>query len=172
MIWQFKDANAKDTADVNLGGYKCTGKFYEDALEVTKLLGIELHPALREPTWEIEKNEIEKRLEEAADDEEVKEEKVVTTIKFDRHRIDKNTLKALFHILPTSSVHTLKFSNNGFTPTQFDELVEYLRSDACTAPNIYLDWNPIYKENFRDLPPIDSPEYEYADDETHHITKL
>lgn len=55
MIWTFQDNSVKDIEQKVLDGYKPTGDFYKDARDVSKLVGIQLHPALREPTWEIYK---------------------------------------------------------------------------------------------------------------------
>lgn len=105
MIWTFKSNEAKETSDVNLAPYKLTGKVYEDAEQVCKLMGVHVHPALRPVLWKKEKI-----VQYNQEGEEIEPEvKPVTIIKFDKHRIDKNTIKALFHVIPSSTVKTLKF---------------------------------------------------------------
>lgn len=102
MIWTYSDCNGKNTDDVNLAQYKLTGKFYADCEALCKLMNIKVHPALRPVLWEKEKPLFEQ------EDAKV-EEKEVEVVKFDKHRIDKNSMKVLFHCLPVSQVKTLKF---------------------------------------------------------------
>lgn len=76
-----------------------------------------------------------------------------------KHRIDKNSMKCLFTCLPFSpGIHTLKFSNNGFTQQQFSLLIDYLSAEskssdsnsvlACPTQHLFFDWNPLYKNNY------------------------
>lgn len=93
MIWTFADNQKKNTDDINLGTYKLTGKFYNDAEAISKLMGIQLHPGLRPVLWEKESNHIFQDVEEGKE----QEDKPVTSLKFDKHRLDKNSMKVLFH---------------------------------------------------------------------------
>ncbi len=126
--------------EATVKGIKPTGDLYEDAKLGAEAMGIQLHPALWAPTWEIyvpEKSVIEpdgegeeEEAEPAKDETPPEEKKPVEVISFSKHRIDKNTMTLLFQILPESSVHTLKFSNNGITPSQLDMLAEFLSADT------------------------------------------
>ena len=42
-----------------------------------------------------------------------------------------------------------RLSNNGLTVTQFETLIGYLGDDHCPIANLFLDWNPIYTNNFK-----------------------
>jgi hypothetical protein len=168
MIWTFADSENKATDDINLAQYKLTGKFYDDINGVCKLMGIQVHPALRPVLWEKQKL---RQFNEEAEDGKEPEEKPISIIKFDKHRIDKNSLKALFHILPNSTVKTLKFCNNGISPSQFDSLLAHLASTP-TIQTVFFDWNPLYKEDFRKLPAGDSPFYERPKEEPSRFAKF
>lgn len=83
----------KDIEQKTLDGFKPTGDFYKDARDCSKHVAILLHPALREPTWEIYKPPKDDPLDEdipAAPVEEAK--KVLEVISFNKNRIDKNSL--------------------------------------------------------------------------------
>ncbi len=95
---------------MDLKAFKPQGKFYEDADTICKLFNIKTHPALRAPAHP-----------------ENEEQKEVTTVNFNKHRIDKNSMKVLFYTLPASpNVHTLKFTNNGLTQRQMSLLTDYM----------------------------------------------
>ena len=40
-------------------------------------------------------------------------------------------------------------SNNGLTMPQFQTLLNYLSEDNCPITNLFLDWNPLYAEDFK-----------------------
>ena len=42
-----------------------------------------------------------------------------------------------------------RFSNNGLTHSQMLTLIGYLSEDSCPVTNLFLDWNPIYQEEFK-----------------------
>ena len=52
-------------------------------------------------------------------------------------------------------------SNNGLTISQFNTLVGYLSEDNCPITNLFLDWNPIYTDDFKsgDQVPIGANEF-------------
>lgn len=129
-------------------------------------MNIHVHPALRPVLWEVEKPIVPE-----GEDAKEPEEKPVTVVKFDRHRLDKNTLKALFHLIPQSQVRTVKFSNNGITPEQFDKIIEYLYQTPALS-TVFFDWNPLYKEDFRDLGKDDEILYQRGEEEESKFVKF
>jgi len=56
-IWNFKDNETIETEKVDLKPFKPTGKFFDDVNNLVKLLGIRLHPALRESAYRSEDSE-------------------------------------------------------------------------------------------------------------------
>jgi hypothetical protein len=84
--------------------------------------------------------------EEGADHHAPKE---VTAISLNKHRIDKNSMRVLFFALPASpNIQTLKFTNNGLTHSQMSLLVEYMTQEVCPVLNLFIDWNPIYADDY------------------------
>jgi len=130
-------------------------------------MSIQVHPALRPVLWEVEKPEFNLEEEDAKEPE----VKPVTVVKFERHRIDKNTMKAFFHLIPQSVVRTVKFSNNGITPSQFDKILEHLYQTPALS-TVFFDWNPLYKEDFRTLVDANDYRYERPEDEPSRFAKL
>ena len=52
-------------------------------------------------------------------------------------------------------------SNNGLTISQFNTLIHYLGEDSCPITNLFLDWNPIYTDEFQsgDSVPVGTNNY-------------
>ena len=95
-IWTFRECEAVETEAIDIKGFKPQGKFYEDADTICKLFGIKPHPGLRPHAHS----------GEGKDEHESKE---VTVVNFNKHRIDKNSMRVLFFALPSSpNVQTLK----------------------------------------------------------------
>jgi len=70
-----------------------------------KNLIIKVHPALKKPVKDVSADVSEKTEEKK--EEEVKKEP--NTLTFNKHRVDKNTMKVLFFLLPYyPNYHTLK----------------------------------------------------------------
>ena len=42
----------------------------------------------------------------------------------------------------------IRFSNNGLTISQVQLLTSYLAEESCPITNLFLDWNPIYQDDF------------------------
>jgi Ran GTPase-activating protein (RanGAP) involved in mRNA processing and transport len=41
-----------------------------------------------------------------------------------------------------------RFSNNGLTKSQIDQLINIVSADSCPILNLFIDWNPIYTEKY------------------------
>ena len=51
-IWTFSENDQAETVDSpELKAFKPTGKFYEDIENVSKIMGIKVHPALKPPQY-------------------------------------------------------------------------------------------------------------------------
>ena len=46
-------------------------------------------------------------------------------------------------------LYQCRFSNNGLTHSQLNTLIGYLGEDNCPITNLFLDWNPVYNEEFK-----------------------
>ena len=138
-IWTFRENEAVETEHTDIKAFKAVGKIFEDTEALSKLFGIKVHPALKPQTWQ---NAGEGHQEEAA-------HKEVTTLNFNKHRIDKNSAKVLFMSLPASpNLQTLKyvvsaksysafrFTNNGLTHAQLSILIDYMCQDCKPYYNL------------------------------------
>ena len=39
--------------------------------------------------------------------------------------------------------------NNGLTISTFNKLMTYLSADQCPIVNLFVDWNPVYTDEFK-----------------------
>ena len=102
-IWTFKECEAVETDSVDLKTFKPTGKFYDDAEALCRAFNIKVHPSLKAT---IQSPPSEGQPAGVPAHEELKE---VTIINFNKHRVDKNSMRALFFSLPASpNIQTLK----------------------------------------------------------------
>lgn len=42
-----------------------------------------------------------------------------------------------------------RLQNNGLTISTFQKLISYLGADNCPIVNLFIDWNPIYTDEFQ-----------------------
>lgn len=96
-IWSFKENEAVETDKVDMKPFKPTGKFFDDVQTLAKMFGIKIHPALKESAY---------RSESAEADEPTRD---VTALTFMKHRLDRNSLRAMFlSLVPAQNIQTLK----------------------------------------------------------------
>ncbi len=89
-IWTYKECEAVETDGIDLKGFKPTGKFFEDADLICKLFNIKVHPGL-------------KAASNGSSGENAQEEpKDLHQLSFNKHRIDRNSMRVLFFALPAS----------------------------------------------------------------------
>ena len=145
-IWRYDECAAVNTDTANMKEYKPVGQFYTDAHMLCKLFNIKAHPCFKEPLpFGVTAQD---HAVGAFDDQ--KRAKEPTTISISKYRLDPNSLKVLFKVLEgCTHIQTLKLQNNGLTVSTFQKLSAYLASDLCPIVNLFLDWNPIYEDDFR-----------------------
>jgi len=102
-IWTFKENDEKEYNEADLTKqFKPTAKIHDDLETVCRIMGTRMHPAFRalKPPPPREDGETGEPPEKA---------KEITTLTFSKHRIDRNSMKALFLVLPHApTLHTLK----------------------------------------------------------------
>jgi hypothetical protein len=107
-IWTFKANDQQACADIEPKQFKTTSNFHDDIEMLCKNLSIKVHPALKKPGKPMTPSEESKDGDSKPAEEEIKP-KELNTINFYKHRLDKNTLKVLFFLLPYyPNIHTLK----------------------------------------------------------------
>ena len=104
-IWTFKANERVQCPDIEPKQFKSTTNFYEDVEMLCKNLQIKVHPALKKPV-KPQSVESSARTEEKKEEESKKEHNQLI---FNKHRLDKNSMKVLFFLLPFyPTFHTLK----------------------------------------------------------------
>ena len=84
---------------------------------------------------------VNKEDEEIDEEEEEPEEKVLKEIIFNSIRIDQNTLKFLFIILPKTPIVSLKTSSNSLTLKNFNLLIDSLIHKPNNIYSFRFEWN-------------------------------
>lgn len=102
-----------------IDAYKQKGKFFEDALYFFDYMSTSPHPMFKQ-----EKESIEPYF-----------------INFTNIKIDINTLKILFTLLPNSKIITLKCSSNSFEFSNFEYLINQILNKPTNIYNLILEWN-------------------------------
>lgn len=93
-IWSFAANESVETEKVDLKPFKPTGRFFDDVITLSKMFNIKIHPALRESTYRVGESE---------------ESKDIIALQFMKHRLDRNSLRAMFICLPPAQhIQTLK----------------------------------------------------------------
>ncbi|CDW82788.1 UNKNOWN [Stylonychia lemnae] len=151
-IWTFKDNENIDTEGVDLKTFKPSGKFYEDVEVLCRLFNTKVHPALKPAVYSMteeqkQQHDSQQQLQQNAAEEQKHAE--INTLNLFKHRLDRNSMKVMFLALQSSpNIHTLKFSNNGFTHSQFSQMIDYLSQETCPIQHLFFDWNPIYENDY------------------------
>ena len=147
-IWNYEENQSTETDKIDLKPFKPTGKFFDDVQTLIRMFGINMHPALRESSYR-DKENVAAHLSNAEASNDEQQQKEITALNFFKYRLDKNTLRVTFLCLPPANIiQTLKFSNNGLTHSQLQTLINYLAEDNCPITNLFLDWNPVYNDDF------------------------
>lgn len=68
--------------------YKPTGRFFDDIQTLAKMFNIRIHPSLRESAYKSENPDVEDTIKD------------LTALSFMKHRLDRNTMRAMFLALP------------------------------------------------------------------------
>ena len=84
---------------------------------------------------------VNKEDEESNEEEEEIEEKVIKEIIFNSIRIDQNTIKFLFLILPRTPIVSLKTSSNSLTLKNFNLLIDSLIHKPNNIYSFRFEWN-------------------------------
>ena len=84
---------------------------------------------------------INKEFEESNEEEDEIEEKVIKEIIFNSIRIDQNTIKFLFLILPRTPIVSLKASSNNLTLKNFNLLIDSLIHKPNNIYSFRFEWN-------------------------------
>ena len=166
LFWNYYYCNNTDINDKTLAGIKIKGKLIEELENLYKnLLKSAIHPSLLKIVKQIDEEdenekEIDKQIQkkeserktiapmnvnkedgEIIEEEEEVEEKIIKEIIFNSIRIDQNTIKFLFLILPKTPIVSLKTSYNNLTLKNFNLLIDCLIHKPNNIYSFRFEWN-------------------------------
>ena len=141
-FWNYNHCNEIEVDPKALSGIKFKGKLYEELQNLyTTFLNSAVHPCLIKIIQEIDEEENDENKNKEEEEEDDNNNKNIKELIFNAIRIDQNTIKFMFMILPKTTIVSLKISNNNLTLNNFNLLIDNL----ITKPNnIYcfkFEWN-------------------------------
>ena len=145
-FWNYSYCNKIDVNEKVLSGMKLKGKLYEELQNLyTTYLKSAVHPSLIRIIKAIDEDETEEKesnKNENKEEEEYEgEKKSIREIVFNAIRIDQNTIKFLFIILPKAPIVSLKASNNNLTLNNFNLLIDSLIYKPNNIYSFRFEWN-------------------------------
>ena len=118
-FWTYEYCQNFELKQEAIDVYKQKGKFYEDAQYFFEHMSTSPHPMFK-----FEKETVEPNI-----------------MSFSSIRVDINTLKILFSLLPNTKIITLKFSFNKFEYQNFEYLINQLMTKNTNIYNFIFEWN-------------------------------
>ena len=125
-FWAYEPCQAFELKDELFENYKMKGKFYEDVQFFYDIIGTAPHPCFKIKQYKLDPQ---------------KEPAELNSLEVINSKIDINTLKILFYMLPNTKIYNMKFISNDWDINNF----EYLITSILEKPNniYYLsyEWN-------------------------------
>ena len=118
-FWSYEICSQFNLTEEVLSTSKKRNKFYEDALYFYEMMGTGPHPSIKH----------------------LQGVQSPTAINFNNVLLDINTIKILFHLLPTTKITTIKLNNNNFNLKCLECLVKNLTEKENSINNITYEWN-------------------------------
>ena len=149
-FWNYKYCNEIDVNEKVLSGIKLKGKLFEELQNLySTYLKSAVHPSLIKIIKELDEEESEEKesnkntnnANKLEEEEDETEKKSIKEIVFNAIRIDQNTIKFLFIILPKAPIVSLKLSNNNLTLNNFNLLIESLINKPNNIYSFRFEWN-------------------------------
>ena len=141
-FWNYNHCNEIEVDPKALSGIKFKGKLYEELQNLyTTFLNSAVHPCLIKtiPDLDAEENDENKNKEEEEEDD--NNNKNIKELIFNAIRIDQNTIKFMFMILPKTTIVSLKISNNNLTLNNFNLLIDNLINKPNNIYCFKFEWN-------------------------------
>ena len=149
-FWNYNYCNEIDVDPKALSGIKLKGgKLYEELQNLyTTYLKSAVHPCLIKIIKEVDEEENEENknantnnANKEEEEEDENDKKNIKEIVFNAIRIDQNTIKFLFIILPKAPIVSLKISNNNLTLKNFNLLIDNLINKPNNIYSFRFEWN-------------------------------
>ena len=141
-FWNYNHCNEIEVEQKALSGIKFKGKLYEELQNLyTTFLNSAVHPCLIKIIQEIDEEENDENKNKEEEEEDDNNNKNIKELIFNAIRIDQNTIKFMFMILPKTTIVSLKISNNNLTLNNFNLLIDNLINKPNNIYYFKFEWN-------------------------------
>ena len=141
-FWNYNHCNEIEVDPKALSGIKFKGKLYEELQNLyTTFLNSAVHPCLIKIIQEIDEEENDENKNKEEEEEDDNNNKNIKELIFNAIRIDQNTIKFMFMILPKITIISLKISNNNLTLNNFNLLIDNLINKPNNIYCFKFEWN-------------------------------
>ena len=141
-FWNYNHCNEIEVDPKVLSGIKFKGKLYEELQNLyTTFLNSAVHPCLIKIIQEIDEEENDENKNKEEEEEDDNNNKNIKELIFNAIRIDQNTIKFMFMILPKTTIVSLKISNNNLTLNNFNLLIDNLINKPNNIYCFKFEWN-------------------------------
>ena len=141
-FWNYNHCNEIEVEQKALSGIKFKGKLYEELQNLyTTFLNSAVHPCLIKIIQEIDEEENDENKNKEEEEEDDNNNKNIKELIFNAIRIDQNTIKFMFMILPKTTIVSLKISNNNLTLNNFNLLIDNLINKPNNIYCFKFEWN-------------------------------
>ena len=141
-FWNYNHCNEIEVDPKALSGIKFKGKLYEELQNLyTTFLNSAVHPCLIKIMQEIDEEENDENKNKEEEEEDDNNNKNIKELIFNAIRIDQNTIKFMFMILPKTTIVSLKISNNNLTLNNFNLLIDNLINKPNNIYCFKFEWN-------------------------------
>jgi hypothetical protein len=141
-FWNYNHCNEIEVDPKALSGIKFKGKLYEELQNLyTTFLNSAVHPCLIKIIQEIDEEENDENKNKEEEEEDDNNNKNIKELIFNAIRIDQNTIKFMFMILPKTTIVSLKISNNNLTLNNFNLLIDNLINKPNNIYCFKFEWN-------------------------------
>ena len=141
-FWNYNHCNEIEVDPKALSGIKFKGKLYEELQNLyTTFLNSAVYPCLIKIIQEIDEEENDENKNKEEEEEDDNNNKNIKELIFNAIRIDQNTIKFMFMILPKTTIVSLKISNNNLTLNNFNLLIDNLINKPNNIYCFKFEWN-------------------------------
>ena len=141
-FWNYNHCNEIEVDPKALSGIKFKGKLYEELQNLyTTFLNSAVHPCLIKIIQEIDEEENDENKNKEEEEEDDNNNKNIKELIFNAIRIDQNTIKFMFMILPKTTIVSLKISNNNLSLNNFNLLIDNLINKPNNIYCFKFEWN-------------------------------
>ena len=127
-FWAYETCQSAEIKDEIFDNYKPKGKFHEDIQYFYDVIGIAPHPCFK-----LKQNKLEPQKE--------KDQSESQSLDIINSKIDINTLKIIFYMLPNTKIYSMKFISNYWDINNFEFLVNSLLDKPNNIYYLSYEWN-------------------------------